>query len=399
MEERSSFLLKILKRRHGARRPWRLRRDENGSTAVEFAIIAPIFFFLMFVIAETALVFVAEQVMDNAVFETARLIRTGNAQDMSKADFTNEVCSRMSVFIDCSGSNFYLDVKSYPTFDSMVFDQPTDDDDDFTDPGTFEFGGPCDIVVVRAYYQWPTNKIFGSLSLQNLSNGKRLIGSFAAFRNEPFRKLHWMTLMPGRNSPSFAAGSLRARLSRALHRLACRESGMAAVEFSLILPILVLLWIGGVEVTQALSIDRRLNNLASAVGDLSARSKTLSYSDVSNILSIAPGAMFPYSTGGLQLRVSAVDISSGGDAKVAWSRVSGSGITAYADAENVNSVVPEALRVNDSQVIMAEVYYVYTPAVGYVITGNLNLDDRMFFVPRLTQYVKLCDDDGANCKS
>jgi hypothetical protein len=39
---------------------------------------------------------------------------------------------------------------------------------------------------VRAYYQWPTNQIFGSLSLKNLSNGKRLIGSFAAFRNEPF---------------------------------------------------------------------------------------------------------------------------------------------------------------------------------------------------------------------
>ena len=56
------------------------RRDERGSAAIEFAIIAPIFFFLMFVIAETALVFIAEQVMDNAVFETARLIRTGQAQ-------------------------------------------------------------------------------------------------------------------------------------------------------------------------------------------------------------------------------------------------------------------------------------------------------------------------------
>jgi hypothetical protein len=41
-------------------------------------------------------------------------------------------------------------------------------------------------VVVRAYYQWPTNTIFGALSLKNLSNGRRLIGSFAAFRNEPF---------------------------------------------------------------------------------------------------------------------------------------------------------------------------------------------------------------------
>ena len=167
----------------------RWRRDEHGSAAVEFAIIAPVFFFLMFVIAETALVFIAEQVLDNAVFETARLIRTGQVQEaaMSDEDFTDEVCDRVSVFIDCASANFYLDVQSYSTFASMVVTNPLDDDDDFEDAAAFEFGSPNDIVVVRAYYQWPTNQIFGSLSLKNLSNGKRLIGSFAAFCNEPYQ--------------------------------------------------------------------------------------------------------------------------------------------------------------------------------------------------------------------
>jgi hypothetical protein len=68
----------------------------------------------------------------------------------------------------------------------MDMDKPVDDEDEFADVGAFEFGSANDIIVVRAYYQWPTNQIFGSLSLKNLSNGKRLIGSFAAFRNEPF---------------------------------------------------------------------------------------------------------------------------------------------------------------------------------------------------------------------
>lgn len=166
----------------------RLRRNERGSAAIEFAIIAPVFFFLMFVIAETALVFIAEQVMDNAVFESARLIRTGQVQDanMSKEDFKTEVCNRMSIFIDCTSANFYLDVKSYATFGEMSVSNPLDESENFDDPGAFAFGTANDIVVVRAYYQWPTNKIFGSLSLKNLANGKRLIGSFAAFRNEPF---------------------------------------------------------------------------------------------------------------------------------------------------------------------------------------------------------------------
>ncbi len=165
------------------------RRDERGSAAIEFAVIAPIFFFLMFVIAETALIFIAEQVMDNAVFETARLIRTGQVQSasMSKADFTTQVCNRASVFINCSSSNFYLDVKSYATFGDVDTNTPTvDSQGKFPDPGTFAFGNANDIVVVRAYYQWPTNTIFGALSLKNMSNGKRMIGSFAAFKNEPF---------------------------------------------------------------------------------------------------------------------------------------------------------------------------------------------------------------------
>jgi Flp pilus assembly protein TadG len=187
-----SFLAAHRKRLRRARALLRsARRDQRGSTAVEFAIIAPVFFFLMFVIAETALVFIAEQVMDNAVFETARLIRTGQVQSggMSKADFEEEVCNRMSVFVDCSGADFYLDVKAFETFDSLtaaMSDTPTNEEDEFEDSPAFDFGEAGEIVMVRAYYQWPTTSIFWGLSLGNMANGKRMIGSFAAFRNEPF---------------------------------------------------------------------------------------------------------------------------------------------------------------------------------------------------------------------
>jgi Flp pilus assembly protein TadG len=187
-ERRHTFLRRTVLRVPARLVPRRWRKDERGSTAVEFAIIAPVFFFLMFVIAETALVFIAEQVLDNAVFETARLIRTGQVQQagMTETDFKNQVCARVSVFINCQSASFYLDVKSYPNFASMTVTNPLDANENFNNAGTFAFGDPNEIVVVRAYYQWPTNKIFGSLSLKNLSNGKRLIGSFAAFCNEPY---------------------------------------------------------------------------------------------------------------------------------------------------------------------------------------------------------------------
>src|SRR6185295_6541314 len=123
---REGTLRKSLRAVLSALRSQRWRGDERGSAAVEFAVIAPVFFFLLFVIAETALVFIAEQVMDNAVFETARLIRTGQAQSMSKTQFTTEVCNRMSVFVNCTSPGFFLDVKSYPGgFSTMSTSNPT----------------------------------------------------------------------------------------------------------------------------------------------------------------------------------------------------------------------------------------------------------------------------------
>ena len=148
---------------------------------------------------------------------------------------------------------------------------------------------------------------------------------------------------------------------------------MAAVEFSLILPILVLLWLGGVEVTQALSVDRRLNNLASSIGDLVARSKTVTYADIDQIFDIAPGAMFPSSThepadarlGGEHRRLAE---RQGRLEPRQWHR------RAYTvNATRRTPSCRSRLRVANTQIIMSEVYYTYTPAVGYVISGQLAL--------------------------
>ena len=58
----------------------------------------------------------------------------------------------------------------------------------------------------------------------------------------------------------------------------------------------------------------------------------------------------------------------------------------------MSEAVTEDLRRPGSQLIMAEAYYAYRPAVGYVITGSLTLEKRLFFVPRVSPRVKLCTD-------
>jgi Flp pilus assembly protein TadG len=189
--------------------------------------------------------------------------------------------------------------------------------------------------------------------------------------------------------------SLRASISR----LMSQESGIAAVEFAMVLPILLVLWIGGVEVTSGLSIDRRLNNFASSMGDLVSRTKQIPYSRVEDIFDLAEAALFPYEETGISMRITAVTIETNGNAKVAWSRARG--MTAHAKDTQVNDSVPASLRPpsdRESQIIMAEVLYTYQPAIGYVITSEIELEDRMYFVPRVSSKVKICPmDDQASC--
>ena len=190
---------------------------------------------------------------------------------------------------------------------------------------------------------------------------------------------------------------LRAYVGR-FRRHARDDGGMAAVEFSLILPMLVLLWIGGVEVTEALSVDRRLNNLASAVGDLIARDKVVTYAEITSIFNLGPKAMYPScktdaecTADKLGIRVTAVNMNGAGSASVAWTQQQGD--LACAPVVSMNVTVPATLRVPDTQIIMSEVCYTYTPAVGYLVTGSITLNDRMFFVPRLVAKVQRCASD------
>src|SRR3954471_10837726 len=92
----------------------RFRRNRRGSAAVEFALVAPVFFALLFAIIETAIVFFAGQVLETVTQDSARFIMTGQAQTggYSQSDFKNYVCARVTVLFDCQ-AGISIDVKSY----------------------------------------------------------------------------------------------------------------------------------------------------------------------------------------------------------------------------------------------------------------------------------------------
>ena len=159
--------------------------------------------------------------------------------------------------------------------------------------------------------------------------------------------------------------------------------GMAAVEFALVLPLMLALYLGCVEFSQAYSISRQVTLIASTVANLTGRATTLATSDMTGILSASTEIISPYSASGLAVTVSCLSISSKGAATVSWSATL-NGTARTIGATVTNPPIPSALAVPNSKLIFSEVSYPYTPNLGYVITGTLNLADHMYQSPRMT---------------
>jgi Flp pilus assembly protein TadG len=139
---------------------------------------------------ETAIVFFAGQILDSAVTNAGRLIRTGQIQQAatSQEDFRQLVCDELGLMFECN-SKLLVDVRTYDSFGSIVYELPFEDDEDEPfDQGEAAYfpGGAGEVVVVRVFYTWPVLFDLYGFNLSNITNGRRLLGSVVAFRNEPF---------------------------------------------------------------------------------------------------------------------------------------------------------------------------------------------------------------------
>lgn len=166
----------------------RMARDRKGATAVEFSLVALPFLALLGAIMETALVFFAGMMMEHALGESAREIRTGQIQVAggSPEAFRTAVCGRTAGMIDCN--RLRIDVRTLDSFGGVT-ELPVGDDG-MVDVGSVGFlpGTPGDIVLVRAFYDWPLVVPNLGLGLANLEGNRRLLTATIAFRNEPFQE-------------------------------------------------------------------------------------------------------------------------------------------------------------------------------------------------------------------
>jgi Flp pilus assembly protein TadG len=166
--------------------------------------------------------------------------------------------------------------------------------------------------------------------------------------------------------------------------------GIAALEFALLAPVLILLYFGAVELTQGFMAQQRVSHTASTVGDLVSQSSTLTTDDIADIFSVGQTTMYPYATTTLGMRVSSVSEDANGNAMVAWSEASGvlqplSKNAPYSDA-NLSNV----LSANQT-IIVAQAQYAYSSVFSYVLPTPITFNETYYLKPRLSTSVTCSD--------
>lgn len=176
------------------------------------------------------------------------------------------------------------------------------------------------------------------------------------------------------------------RLRDLLRNWSQDRRGIAATEFAVIVPVMLVMFFGTVEFCSAVAVNRKVTLMARTLSDLTSQSTSVASSDISNFFAASTGIMTPYATTPVlatitELYVDPLTLK----ARVQWSNAYG-GATARSQSAVVT--VPTALLVGGTYLILSEVSYRYVPTIGYVMSkAGVNLNDVAYTRPRQSSCV------------
>ena len=164
---------------------------------------------------------------------------------------------------------------------------------------------------------------------------------------------------------------------RRLSRLAGDERGVSAVEFAMLAPVLIAFYFGMAEFCQGFMAQKRMGHVSAMVADLVAQEETVNRANLDDIFAIGGLIMKPFTTAGLQQRVSSVTRTSG-VARVDWSR----GSVMAPRAVNSTITLPADLIADGESIIVSEATYDYDSPVDYFMAGITRFSHTYYLRPR-----------------
>jgi len=162
----------------------------SGSAAVEFALIAPVFFLFIFGIIETGLLFFAGGALQNATNDVARLVRTGQLSGtLDVATLKSDVCGEMSGLVSATtcANNLQIDLRSYSNFSGAGYPSVVNTNGSLNNGAmAVDATADCQVVLLRTFYPWTILTPLMQPFLANMPNNQHLLSAAAAFRTEPY---------------------------------------------------------------------------------------------------------------------------------------------------------------------------------------------------------------------
>ncbi|MBX3429499.1 MAG: pilus assembly protein [Hyphomonadaceae bacterium] len=171
------------------------------------------------------------------------------------------------------------------------------------------------------------------------------------------------------------------KLIHNLRRFARETKGLAALEFAIIAPLLMVpLLLGSVDLIDVMGANKRAQNAASSLADVVARDTEISNSEITSLWRALDVLMYPNEAGSMEIRVSSISIVNASTARVVWSEGHG-GMT----ARTANSTVTLDSRMMNpgTSIIMVESVYKYDAPLGFLFQNQVRMTHDAYRRSRL----------------
>lgn len=186
---------------------------------------------------------------------------------------------------------------------------------------------------------------------------------------------------------------------------------VAAVEFALMVPVMMTVWVGMVVSTDAMTADKKVSTLTRTLADMTTQMVAVSQTDMDSIFQATEAVLWPQPAQAMGMRIISYDIDGAGKVFVDWSAVPTNSTlrgTFSAMARcTVVTTLPAGLVIARTSIVMAEVTMDYKASVATAIVdelfknsmtgGALPLGDKLYMRPRQSTKVTFNPAPGSAC--
>ena len=167
------------------------------------------------------------------------------------------------------------------------------------------------------------------------------------------------------------------RVRRSARELLVDRSGLAAVEFAMVVPVMLLLFFGTDEFSSGVAVNRKVTLMARTLSDLTSQNISVTDNQLTNYFNASSAIMTPYSATPVSSTITELYVDPNTlAARVQWSK----GTSPRATGSTV--AIPSALATGGTYLIFSEVSYAFVPTIGYVLKNTITLSDFSYTRPR-----------------